>query len=191
MTNEVYIAAFGLASYVTGHFVSHLFTSKRNKQEKLQNKITMAKFAKAELLNLKIHMENNLEKLNSMLEAEVFGEEVDFQKLKFTDDGLIALKLENLHVLHGTLSQDLLTMSLYSRNNEFEVASATELLFGTGNNSDKIKVERIEKLIERFEITRDKASKLQEYLDEYRKNPDKYQDKGSIWSRSMFVVKKT
>ena len=194
MTNNLFVvigAIIGLVSYVTAQYVNHIFTVKRNIETKRDERIAMAKFSRAVLLNLKVHMDNNLEKLISMLEFCDFGEEIDFKKLKFSENGLIALKLEDLIMLHSTLSQDIMTLSIFSRNNEMEIDAAINLLFGSLKCSDQIKIRRINKLIDRFAITIDKSTQLAQFLVEFQNSPENYHNQNSIWSKSMFSIKKT
>ncbi|WP_347369080.1 hypothetical protein [Vibrio vulnificus] len=184
-------AIIGLISYAFAQYLNHIFAKQRSKESRRNEIIAMAKLAKSELLNLRTHMDNNLEKLVSMLNYKNYGSEIDFQKLKFSESGLIAIKFENLVLLHGTIAQDILTLNLFSRNNEMEIESAINKLFSDVHCSEQTKITAITKLVDRFTLTIDKCNQLESLLTEYQLDPDGYTCNGSVWDKSLFSINRT
>lgn len=188
MSDTVIGALIGVIAFVLGHVTNAVLTSFRDRRQLAQKRIDTSRFARAELVNLTRHIQANLIKLESMLETSDFGAQVDFEKLRYTKSGMVALDLSTMYMLHEALAQDLLTLSLYCRNNEIEIDVAIDSIFGAGHNSDTAKRSAVRKLRSRLQFTKQQSSELAELLQRYAEAPDKYTGDPIEWPATLYIV---
>jgi len=185
---RIVAALIGVFAFLVAQTANAFFVSLRDRKQIENEKRDIALFARAELINVKRHQEANVIKLGSILDSSSFGEKIDYDKLKLTDTGLVALDLAKVYILKQELAQDLLRFSLFCRNNELEISN----VFATveSNCSDDEKSKAVQRLKNRLLVTINIANEISLQLKEYSNSPKKYIKNGIAWSDSLFKIKK-
>jgi len=186
ISSTIFAAAIGAGAVILGGAITPsvgmFFENAKNNKIKKQ----IAIFAQAELITLRRHSEANLIKLNSLKEKETIGDKIDFVKLKYFDKGFNMIDPQKIYMLHPQLAQDLLRMMLYTRNNNFEITNAIDLIFNHDRCCDLTKFGLVNKLISRTETTIIKIKELSDQLKVYSKSPSKYKNKSIDWPDDLF-----
>lgn len=183
--NEVWVGFIGvIIGALTTPVISYLFESIKYTRAKKE----IACIVSAEMHTISLHYDANLIKLNSILKSNTFGETVDYEKLRYKNEGYTAIDIKNIYMLTGDLAQDILRMYLYLRNNDLEISNAINIIFKTQTLSNDTKSNTIRKLITRFEHTSIRCTQLRDQLTIYQRSPSKYKYTLQAWPSKLFKI---
>ena len=185
---RIVAALIGVVAFVVSQVANAWFVARRDSKQKEQEKRDIALFALAELVNVKRHQEANMVKLRSILESDRFGDKIDYDKFKLSDNGLVALDLAKVYVLEASLAQDLLRFSLFCRNNELEIENTFSVV--SSAVSDDEKNAYIKRLSDRLGSTIKLSSEISAQIESYARSPKKYEGKAVYWPDTLFKLRK-
>lgn len=183
MSEKIVIALIGVVAFIVAQVALFIFTQLRDSRLRKVDRVDIARLADAELTNIVRHMEANIVNLDNLLEGGSEARAVDFEKLKLSEMGLLALDVSKIYLLEEGLMQDLLRLSLFCRNNDLEVDYyIQELTSDEGTSSDL----GMFQLKFRFEATRSQTVELQSNLRRFILSPQRYTNSPVTWKNELF-----
>lgn len=153
----------------------------------INTKKEIAKLIIAEYETLSEHNKANLAKLKKLLGNVSEGARIDFEKLRFFGPEVIVVDFQKIYLLSENLSQAILRMALFKRNNELEISSAIDVWFDSrASVSDGQKKEIIQRLIDRVDVTEAMSAVIVGRLRVYERDPDTYDDVKVNWDPELW-----